>query len=803
MLGSDFRYALRSLLRQKSSALLVIGMLALGIAANIAVFSFVNGLFLRPFPFPEPDRLVFINEKAPKWNLDVVGIKFQDFHDWRDGVRVFDSIALYRQDSFNLAGDGRSTERIRGANVTHDFARVLRISPLLGRLFTPEEDRPNGPRVVLIGERMWRERFNADRAILGKPLRLDGEPRIIIGVLPREADFPGDIALWVPAAGDPVQPGPYMYDGIGRLKPGVSVDEAERDLLRAHEPSWRTRDTEKAVSPFVRSLHQEMVRDFDAVAITLFAGVALLLIIACANVASVMLARTLARRREMATRLALGASRGRLVRQLFVENVILATIGGAIGFLLGQSAVQLLVATLPEQLPRWANFEGDARLIAFSIAAVVLTVLLFGWAPALHAVRGDLRSAVQDITKGTTASPHGRRTLWCLVAGEFAMAALLLVCGGLLMQSFERVRHVEPGFRTDHVLMYRVALPNASYRDDAARIAFWNRLVARTRELPGVQAAASVSCPPLGCHSGYFLTAEGHVRAPGEASPVVLLRMVSPGYLETMGIRLRSGRFLDEHDAAADSWRSVVVNETFAKTFWPDGSDPVGQRVKFGGANERSPWMTVVGIVGDVKHYGLDRPMRPGIYVPIQPRRLGLDSLAMVLHTSIEPQAVVSAARGVVAAIDPELPMFEVKTMEEALHQSLQVRATYSWLLAAFSGMAFVLALGGAYGVASYLVSQRTREIGIRVALGARQTDITRTVVGRGLAVVAIGVAIGLAGSFGAARLMSGLLFETGGRDLALLAIVSSALLITALVAQLLPARRAARVDPMVCLRQD
>jgi predicted permease len=802
MLGSDFRYALRSLLRQKSSALLVIGMLALGIAANIAVFSFVNGLFLRPFPFNEPDRLVYINEKAPSWNLEETSIDYIDFRDWRDGARVFDSMALYTIDTFNLSGEGQP-ERIRGATVTYDLAKVLRIQPLLGRVFTAEEDKPNGPRVVMIGERQWRERFAGAPDVIGKTLRLDGLARTIVGVLPREADFPGNVELWVPAAVDAEQQrGRYAYDGIGRLKPGVTAAEAERDLLRAHEPIWKTRDPRKAVSPFVRPLHEQFVRDFNAIASTLFAGVALLLIVACANVASVMLARTLARRREMATRLALGASRGRLMRQLFVENLILATIGGVIGLLLGQWAMHLLVTTLPQQLPRWATFDADARLIGFAMASVFVTLILFGCAPALHAVRGDLRSAVQDVTSGTTASPRGRRTLWCLVAGEFAMAALLLVCGGLLIRSFDRVRQVDPGFRIDHVLTYRLTLPHEGYRDDAARLAFWQRLLARTQALPGVRSAGLVSCPPLGCHSGYFFTAEGRARPQSEVNPVVLVRVATPSYFETMGIRLKSGRFFDGRDLASDKpeAQSIIVNETFAKSFWPDGSDPVGRRVRVGG--DRNPWINVVGVVHDIKHYGLERPMRPGVYVPLH-GQWSFESLAMTVRTTAEPGALVAAARGVVNQIDPELPMFQVQTMEQALQRSLQVRATYSWLLAAFAALAFALALGGAYGVASYLVSQRTREIGIRVALGARTSDIVRTIVGHGSMVVAIGVAIGLAASFGAARLMSRLLFESGPRDFTLLATVTIALLTSALVAQLFPARRAARIDPMRSLRTD
>jgi predicted permease len=798
MLGSDIRYAFRSLARQKASALLVIGMLALGIAANVAVFSFVNGLFLRPFPFPEPDRLVYINEKAPQWNLEETGVRYYDFWRWHEDARVFDSIAVYDLDSFNASGDGRP-DRIQGAMVTRDLARVLGIVPVLGRVFTPEEDKPNGPRVVMIGQRLWRERFGGNSGVIGQTLRLDGEPRTIVGVLPAEADFPGDVDLWVPLAADPLQRSSYRFNGIGRLKAGVTVAAAERDLLRAQEAVWQADDRSRAVSPFVRSLHQQFVRDFNTLAATLFAGVALLLIVACANVASVMLARTLARRPEIATRLALGATRLRLVRQLFVENLILAAIGGVMGLALGQWAVRLIVATLSDQLPGWATYQADARLLAFAVAAVVGTVILFGWAPALHAMHGDLRSAVQASTKGTTSSPTGRRTLWCLVAGEFALVAVLLICGGLLLRAFDRVRHVDPGFRADHVLTFQLALPDTGKRQEATWLAFWDRLSERLRGLPGVRGVGLVNCAPLhNCHEGWFFSAEGQVRAPGDANPVVLYRKASAGYFDAIGIRLRSGRVFEDHDGRAGQPGVVVVNETFARMFWPVGTDPVGRHVRPG---DRGPWLTVVGVVGDIKHYGLERPVRPGIYVPLP--EAARSSLTVVLRTVGEPTSMVATARDAIREIDPELPMFQVKTMEEALQDSMRVRATYSWVLAAFAGLAFVLALGGAYGVASYLVSQRTREIGIRVALGARMSDITRTIVGHGLAVVAAGVAVGVAASFAAARVMSSLLFETSPRDLTLLAIVTFALLATALLAQLLPARRAARIDPMRCLRTD
>jgi predicted permease len=806
MLTSDIRYALRSLTRQKTATVLVLLMLSLGIAANVAVFSLINGLFLRPFAFPEQERLLFINETAPKWNLEVVGINYPDFHAWREGVKLFEGIAIWDGDAFNLSTP-TGAERIRGARVTHDFGEVLGIRPIRGRDFLPDEDKPNGPPVVLITEGVWRERFGGREDAVGQTLKLDGVARTIVGILPPEADFPGNARVWVPLQGNPNQQGQsYQYSGVGRMKPGVTIEAAERDLVRAHEPIWQKSDKDKIVSPFARSLREEFVRDFRSAAQALTAAVALLLLVACANVASLMLARALARRREMGIRLALGAGRVRIIRQLFAENVMLAIAGAAIGLALGQWAVKLLLAQVPDQLPHFASFGVDLRVVGFAVLASMATVIVFGWAPALHASRGDLRSAVHAATAGTTASPRGKRTLWFLVAGEFALAALLLVCAGLLMRAFDRVRHVDPGFRTDGVLVFSVSLPEASYPKEEQRLAFWDTLERRMAGLPGVRSVGLITCAPLGCHWGNFFDIEGVARKPGESVPVTLMRFASASYFETMGIRLKSGRFFDDRDGrepqaqdpARQSPRVAIVNESFAKTFLPAVADPVGRRFRY--SDDRAPWITIVGVVRDIKHYGLERPMRPGVYFPMPANPV--QTLTVALHTSGDAGALAGSARAALRDLDPDLPMFQVRTMEEALQRSLTVRAAYSWMLGVFAILALVLAVGGAYGVASYLVTQRTREIGIRVALGARTIDVVRTVVGRGVAVVATGVAIGLAASLGAVRLLADLLFGVG-RDATILFAVASVLIVTALLANWLPARRAAKIDPMRSLRTE
>jgi predicted permease len=774
-------------------------MLALGIAANVVVFGLVNGLFLRPFPFAEPERLVYINMKAPRWNLDVVGINYPDFHQWRGGIRSFDGIALYDGDSFNLS-DGGPAERVDGARVTYDFADVLGVRPLLGRMFTADEDRPKAAPVVVIGEGLWRERFGGARDVLGRTLRLNGVAHAIVGVMPASVRFPGAVRLWVPLAGDAAQPyQSYGASGVGRLKPGVSAADGEADLHRAHQPVWDARDNDRTVTPFVRPLREELARDFRAQARAVFGAVALLLVVACANVASVMLARALARRREMGIRLALGASRIRLARQLFVENLVLATAGGAVGVVIGTWALRVLIAAAGDQLPSWASFAFDWRAAAFTAALTVLTTLLFGWAPALHVSRGDLRGALGATGAATTTGARGRRTLSCIVAVEFAMASVLLASGGLLVRAWQRVTAVDPGFRPQGVLTFMLELPEATYGAEGPRVvAFWDRLIERLAAAPGVEAVGLVSCPPLSCHWGMFFMPEGRpAQQAGAVNPVVLFRPASGGYAEAMGLRLKSGRFLAPQDGRQGS-PVAVVNETFARTFWPDLDDVVGRRFK--GTDPEDPLVSVVGVVEDVRHYGLERPMRPGIYVPITPDRR-VSSVA--IRTASDPAAFVATARAVLRELDPELPMYRVRTMEQALSQSLAQRAMYSWLLAVFAAATLVLAVGGSYGVTSYLVSQRTRELGIRIALGARRSDIVRTVLRRSLVVATAGILAGVAVSLSLTRVLADLLFGVSPRDGGVLGATTVILVALALAASVLPARRAASTDPMCSLRAE
>jgi putative ABC transport system permease protein len=801
MFGSDIRSAWRALSHQKFGSAIVIAMLALGIGANVAVFALINGLFLKPLPFPDPERLVYINETAPRWNLEMTGITYADFAQWLKAQQAFDAIATFNRRSFNVAADN-GVDRVDGVSVSADYAKVLGIEPVLGRMFTAEEDRPNGPNVALIGSALWHERFGGRTDVLGQTIRLNSRQFTIIGVLPPSAEFPGGVRLWTPQQGDPTSLNNYSLEGAGRLKAGVTLAMGADDLMRAHQPIFDARDKDKVVSPLLRDLRAHLTGDYDTIVSTLGAAVTLLLIVACANVAAVMLARALVRRREMGIRVAVGASRTRLLRQLLVENLILSAVGAVLGLAAGSWAIQLLVGSLPDQAPRWASFALDARTVMFTVGTCLVTALLFGWAPALHAMNADLRSTVASDSGGSTPAIRGRRTLRALVVAEFALASLMFVCGGLLVRAYDRVRNVDPGFDPNGVMSFTVSLPGVTYPDNKARLSFIERLESRLRELPGVTHAGAISCPPVSnCHWGVFYVAEGAPpRAPGDPQPIILNRLAAPGYFPAMGIRLKRGRFFADQDGreGADQPSVIIVNETFAKTLWPDGRDPVGQRVRQG---EQAPWLTVVGLVADIKHYGLERETRPGVYLPLP--RIAQSTMSFAVKTAGDPAALIPTARAIVREMDPELPIYNARAMTERMALSLTLRAAYSWMLAVFAAVALLLALGGSYGVTSYLVSQRTRELGIRVALGAQRADISRAVLKGSLAVVATGVILGIAGAVGAGRFLSSLLFGVPPYDALILTIAAVALFSAGLLANWLPARRAARVDPLISLRAD
>jgi len=799
-LGHDLRVASRVIRVNPAFSLAVVLMLALGVAGTTAIFSVFDGLFLRPLPFPDPGRLVDLNEAAPKWNLTQVSVSNPDFTAWRNGNASFDSMAFFSGGGANLSDSSGVARRIKTAEVTHDLLGMLGLKPVLGRDFLPEEDRPGGAKVVLLGYDLWRSLFHGERNVAGRIVKLDEQPYTVIGVLPREAVLPPDAEAWRPLAADPNQGGSYYLDGIGRLKRGVSLAQAKADLTRVHKGMIQGAKAyvNEFTFPTVIPLRDRYLGDFRTVTNILLGAVGVVLLIACVNIAGLTMVRGEARSREIAIRAAVGASRARIVRQLLTESLVLAGLGGALGVLLGKACLAAMVSSIPDDVPQWVSFAWDWRFALFSIVVTGAAAMLFGLAPALQAAAADAGSCLQE-TSRSSPSRARHRVLSGLVVFEIALASMLLVCSGLLFQAFRKVLNVDPGFRPDHVMTWRLDLPAAKYPKAEQQLGAYRDLVARLRALPGVSAVSAASLVPLNGHVGNFFVAEG-ARPLGrnEQNPVVLTTTALAGYFETMGMTLLKGRWITEQDQEAHAPQVVVVNESFAKRFWP-GQDPVGKRIRFDG--EKTPWMQVAGLARDTKHYGLDTEMKPGVFLPFttQPQ----PALTMVLRSPGDVERLVGPVRETIRQMDPDLPMFEIRTMTERLDRSLWTRRASSWLFGAFAAVAILLAVAGIYGVVSFAVSRRTREIGIRIALGARPGDVVAQVLGSGMALVAIGTTVGLAASVAIANVLKSMLFGVSARDLATYAAVAALVALVGALANSVPARRAAAIDPIRALRTE
>ena len=802
---SDLRFAWRTFARQRGATALVLLTLTLAVAANTAVFTLVDSLFLRPLPFAAPDRLVYLNEIAPKWNLEYVGINFPDFDVWRKATTSFEAMALTDRTQVNLA-DASGAERVRGAVVTRDYGRVLGIQPVVGRFFTNDEDRPNGPPVVILGHGLWQSRFDGSPDVVGRTLRLNSRAHTIVGVLPPGAEFPGNAQFWLPYAGDVNQPWEsYGGEGVARLKPGVTIAEARADLLRAQESVWRVRDTARVVSPRIDGMREQLVNDYRTIGTSLSVAVLLVLLIACANVGGTMLARATLRQREFAVRMSLGASTARVGRQMLTEALALSAVAGLLGTMLGAWGIRAIAASAGDRFPTWVHLQFDARSALYGMAVVLVTAILFGLVPALQARRAEVRDSLASGGTRMSASTGQRRLLNGLVVVENTLATVLLAAGLLLLRAYQNVREVNPGFDVEHVATFRVALPEAKYPDGVAQRAMYDRLLAQLAALPGVEAVGMITCQPLsGCHLGNFFEPEsGAAVAPDGSNPVILTRAASPGYFSAMGIQLQHGRFYGESEGSGSSIRPVVVNASFAQRMWPGVADVTGRRFRPAGDTAQS-WFTIVGVTRDEMHYGLDRPARPGIYVStsVVDGRVGLASTAFLLRTVGEPGSVLAPARAVLRSIDPELPMFDVGTMRESLERSLTLRRMFAFALATFAAVALTLAVGGIYAVLSYVVGRRRREIGIRVALGAQKREVVRMIVVQGGVLVALGLVLGIPAAIGAATVLSSQLVGVRPADPLTYAIVAVVLCVTGLVAALVPARRAAAVEPTETLAE-
>ncbi len=789
-LQRDARFAIRSFTRQPFFNGLIILMLALGIAGNTAVFSMINALFLRPFPYEEPDRLVDLDTTAPLWNLEFVSITYPDFLAWREGNTSFESMGVFTAPSVNMMSE-EGARRLSTLRVSYDLIETLKIVPLLGRPFTLEDEIEGGPNVAMVVNGFWQDHFGGERDVIGRTITIDGVTHEIVGVLPDEAVLSDETHLWTPFRADRTNRNSFFLSGIGRLSDGVTMQQAQADLDRIQQGLIETAGAAEEAMPIVTDLRERRLGDIRTGSFVVWGAMVVLLLIACTNIASLMLAKSAVRKREFGIRAAMGAGRGSIIRQLLTESLILALAGGTVGFLLGIWSVSVIERAFPIDLPPWANLNADLGVAGFSFAVCIMAALFFGLLPALRSTKGRAAGLLTERPDRSSATTGTRRLMRAFVTVEVALALVLLVTATLLIQAYQNLGGVDPGYKPEGILAFKVDLPEADYPDGRQMGTFHESLVERLESLPGVESAAAASSIPLRGHSGWFYVPEG--AQPGESVPVTLARFVTLDYPETVGLRLKAGRFLNEEDML-----SVVVNETFASYHWGD-EDPIGRRIVIRGTTE--PKLEVVGLTYNVKHYGLDEEMRPGIYIRMaaRPER----NPYFLMKTSIDPTSLASAAREAVSELDPALPIYGLETMQEILDNSLSFRQTYSILIGIFALVSLILALGGVYGVISYVVSQRTQEIGIRIALGARRTSVVRMVLRQGTWMILIGCGLGIGLTLLASGVLSTLMFGMGATDPLTIAGVTVVLLLVALPANLIPALRVSEVDPSTALRVE
>lgn len=814
-LGQDLRYGARMLRKKPGFTLIAVFTLALGIGANTAIFSVVNTVLLRPLPYREPDRLVMVWGNFRGLNMMRLGASAPEFVDFKGQTSVFTELAAFQQIPFNLTGD-EGPQRLSGLRATSELFKLLGVAPLSGRALVADDEKPGHEHVAVVSQRLWQTRFGGDLKNFDRRLTLDGTSYAVVGVMPRDFQFPFGLDetqrpdIWVPAVfsatelNDRTQ---YDFQVIGRLKPGVTTEQAraEMDTIgrrfeQQYPHSYRgPKGEDGGWQVTLTTLQDEVVGHVRSLLLVLLAVVGFVLLIACANVTNLSLARASTRRREMAIRTALGASRVRVVQQLMTETLLLAMIGGVVALPITVWGIELLIALGPKDIPRLTEVRLDLRVLAFTLGVSLLTGLLSGVAPALRVGGMRVHDALNEASLGMTAGAARQRLRSLLVVSEIALALVLLIGAGLMLKSFRVLLAVEPGFSTDRVLTAQVLLTPARYAEALVRLNFYDQLLARVRAQPGVESASLTTGLPLsGVTYGAPFSIEGKPFDPSGKPPHAYIRTVAPGYFQTLGITLQQGRDFNAQDTAA-STPVVIINQTFARDFF--NGDPAGKRFKIGAPGSPRPWMQVAGIVRDVKADGLDAETVPEMYLPFAQNPSA--AMTLVARTTGDPSVSVAAVRREVLSIDKDQPVYNIRTMRQLLGASIAQRRFNMLLLGAFAVIALLLAASGLFGVMAYTVAQRTHEIGIRLALGAQTRDVLGLVVGNGMALAAIGVAVGLAGAFGLTRLMSSLLFGVTPTDATTFVVVSIVLLAVALLACYIPARRATRVDPLVALRYE
>jgi len=802
----DLRYGVRMLWKSPGFTIVAVLTLALGIGANTAIFSVVNGVLLRPLPFRDPSRLVLIAEKS---SFPIISTSYENYLDWRDQSHSFESMEATRGSSITLTGAGEP-ERLNVRMATAGLFSMLGINAQIGRTFLPEEDRAGGTPVALLSYGLWQRRFGGSADIIGKTVNLDLQPYTVVGILPSGFQIlqPADLYLPFTPWAKTLPADRNWHPGIiplARLKQGVSKEQARGEMvgitkrLEQQYPDYNT-----GTSADVVGLQDEIVQNSRPALLLLLGAVSFVLLIACANVANLLLARAASRGREVAIRTAMGASRGRVIRQLLTESVLLSLAGGLLGVIVALAAVGLLPKIAGDSIPQGAPIGLDPWVLAFTAVVSLFTGLLFGIVPALRTANLDLRGTLNEGSRGSTAGPGQHVLRGALVAMEIALAMLLLVGSGLLLRSFSRLQEVPPGFQPDHLLVADIPLSPTAYAKPQDRYQFFDRLVERAKSLPGVRSAAAASFLPVS-GGGSIIHFNITGRPPKSPHEFVAAgyRTITPNYLETLGVPLLQGRFFTRGDNEK-SPAVVIINATMAHTFFPN-ENPLGKRLQLGALPEQEvPTMEIVGVVGDV-HFGLGTDPQAEMYLPYRQADLLLPvfQLSVVLRTAGDPALQTAALRSALAEIDPNQPLVKVRTMEENMATTVAQPRFRTWLIGILAMLALVLAAVGVYGVMSYTVTQRTSEIGVRVALGAQPKDVFRIIVGEGLRLALFGVGVGLVAALVLTRLLQSFLFGISAYDPLTFIAVSLLLTLVAVAASYFPARRATRVDPMIALRYE
>ena len=803
----DIRYGFRLMVRRPTFTIIAVATLALGIGANTAIFSVVNAVLMRTLPYQEPERLVALWETSAQPGQEVNDrneVAMGNFLDWRAQVDAFDEIAALTYSNVNLTGVAEP-ERIQGAVVTTNLFSTLGVQPAIGHAFVAEDEKPDSQRTVIVSHGLWQHRFGSDPEFIGKTLTLNGNPVVVVGIMPPAFDleFPitRQVDMWMPmriAASNSDRQSHYLYV-LGRLKRGVTLEQAQAGMnVLASQLQQQYPKTNSGRGANIVSLHQQLVGKVQPYLRLLFAAVGFVLLIACANVASLMLARVTARHKEVAIRMAIGASRWRVVRQLLIESILLSSVSGLAGLLIAYWGTDLLVAMAPTEVPRLGEVGLRTPVFVWTLAVSMINGLVFGLAPALGASKPDLNESLKE--GGRTAAATGRsRMRNLLVVSELALALVLLIGAGLMIRSFARLQNVSPGFDPKNLLTMNISLPRQKYGENATISSFFNRLLEAVGSVPGVEAVGGIDPLPLGGSDGTtgFVVEGAPSRAVGDR-PEVGERTITSQYFDAMRIPVLKGRAFSESDRE-DAPRVVIINEALAQRFWPD-EEAIGKRLGFR-AKEPQIWHEVVGIVGNVKHRSLDADPKPELYFPYS--QYPGTFMTLVARTASDPVNAIPAIRNQVLALDADQPVFDIKTMNERLSKSIAVSRFIMLMLVTFAGLSTLLAAVGIYGLMAYTVAQRTHEIGVRMALGAEASDVVKLVLRQGLKLVVAGVGLGVAGALALTRLMQSMLFNLSPTDPLTFTVISAILAGVALVACFVPARRATKVDPMIALRYE